>query len=630
MPPTKQYNASYWPFCAEFNGTPPNGTPPVNAAGLQVWKCKLCLDRKPPKFYERVYKNGSTPIFRHLKNEHRVHLQTSKEQAATEEKAGLNLLEAWMAKSTNQEASKLAPILSARSEDAISKAELRELIMRLVADADLPFKIVRSAPFKALIRRLNSEAMSFFPYSDSTVKADLKEGFRLRQEILRDVLPQALSKIHVIPDGWTSPNKKGLLGITIQWVHTTGLQTLRLGLRELEGSHSGLATSTEILNLAGNYNFPRNVGFIIADNASPMDTAAMEMENLLSPQGIEYDAKFFRLRCFGHIINLTVQEFFFGPTATEESQQQQQPSKLPKDSDVLARFTEEDWREYGCIGKLHNIIVFVQRSPQRLSRFKALSNDLSLKRDNKTRWNSWYEAIEWALRDEIKSAISEFCSNEPKLYEDELRGTDWSLLANVRDFLKPFFKATKDTEGSRSTIDKILPSMERLLTHLEKSVSTTYKSNNFMRLRCTDAWTKLREYYERTDDTVAYFAATALNPIIKLDYFKRSWTTSALKKSFDYNKKRTQQHWELYYKDAADDQPDSTSESTPEKPAEEDNFWDDYMLQTATTKSEWQHYLSQPRIPDPRDKKWHPVDWWMEDSQRRRYPTLHKVNPFSE
>ena len=274
--------------------------------------------------------------------------------------------------------------------------------------------------------------------------------------------------------------------------------------------------------------------------------------------------------------------------------------------------------------------MFVQRSPQRLSRFKALSNDLSLKRDNKTRWNSWYEAIEWALRDEIKSAISEFCSNEPKLYEDELRGTDWSLLANVRDFLKPFFKATKDTEGSRSTIDKILPSMERLLTHLEKSVSTTYKSNNFMRLRCTDAWTKLREYYERTDDTVAYFAATALNPIIKLDYFKRSWTTSALKKSFDYNKKRTQQHWELYYKDAADDQPDSTSESTPEKPAEEDNFWDDYMLQTATTKSEWQHYLSQPRIPDPRDKKWHPVDWWMEDSQRRRYPTLHKVNPFSE
>ena len=442
------------------------------------------------------------------------------------------------------------------------------------------------------------------------------------------MLSEALSKIHVIPDGWTSPNKKGLLGVNIQWVHKKGLQTLRLSLTEFEGKHSGLVTAQKIIALCNDYGFLDKLGFVVADNASPMDTTTEELEKLLGekPLEMDYDQTFNRLRCFGHIVNLTVSAFFFGPTATEASQQTQHAKKFPDQAEVLNRFTEEDWREHGCLGKLHNIITYIHYSPQRMARFKLLSGGLSPKRDNKTRWNSWYEAIEWALREDIMTAIDRFCKEEEKLYPDELLGPEWKLLANVAEFLKPFFYATKATESVDGTIEKVLPLMDRLLKHLEDSVKVTYKKNEFMKLRANDAWEKLRDYYALTDDTIAYFAATALNPRIKMEHFKSKWTTANLKKCLEHNKKRAQEHWETCYKNATDSESDN--ETVPQEPLKD--FWDDFTPVVKSPKTEWAAYFAESLFPKPKDPNWHPVDWWMEESQKSRFPTLYKVSPLPE
>jgi hypothetical protein len=69
----------------------------------------------------------------------------------------------------------------------------------------------------------------------------------------------------------------------------------------------------------------------------------------------------------------------------------------------------ETWRRKGPLGKLHNIVVYIQRSPQRRSAFQKLSQGRRLLRDNKTRWNSWFLMITSALHEDVKPAIDLYC-----------------------------------------------------------------------------------------------------------------------------------------------------------------------------------------------------------------------------
>jgi hypothetical protein len=72
----------------------------------------------------------------------------------------------------------------------------------------------------------------------------------------------------------------------------------------------------------------------------------------------------------------------------------------------------EQWRKRGAIGKLHNIVVYITRSPQRLRAFTILSDGLRVRRDNDTRWNSWYRMVDWALKPKVRQAVTIVCMQE--------------------------------------------------------------------------------------------------------------------------------------------------------------------------------------------------------------------------
>jgi hypothetical protein len=69
----------------------------------------------------------------------------------------------------------------------------------------------------------------------------------------------------------------------------------------------------------------------------------------------------------------------------------------------------ENWRRKGPLGKLHNIVVYIQRSPQRIAAFLKLSSGKRLVRDNKTRWNSWYAMIDCAIQERLRLAVDLYC-----------------------------------------------------------------------------------------------------------------------------------------------------------------------------------------------------------------------------
>jgi hypothetical protein len=117
---------------------------------------------------------------------------------------------------------------------------------------------------------------------------------------------------------------------------------------------------------------------------------------------IVYNVEHYRLRCNGHIINLAAQSFLFH-TDNEDL-------AAENNEGLLATPTElemQQWQQKGPLGKLHNIVVYIQRSTQRLANFRDLSGGRNLVRDNATRWNSWYSMISTTTK--LKTAINLFC-----------------------------------------------------------------------------------------------------------------------------------------------------------------------------------------------------------------------------
>lgn len=137
------------------------------------------------------------------------------------------------------------------------------------------------------------------------------------------------------------------------------------------------------------YSITEKIGYFTLDNASNNDTALQHIARQLPQQDISLDSVHCRLRCFGHVINLVVKTFLWGSDAEVFEAQIGTYQDLQRETEEL-----EAWPRRGPLGKLHNIINWISRSPQRRERFqekvrKSLGPNtkaLSLIRGNTTRW----------------------------------------------------------------------------------------------------------------------------------------------------------------------------------------------------------------------------------------------------
>jgi hypothetical protein len=92
-----------------------------------------------------------------------------------------------------------------------------------------------------------------------------------------------------------------------------------------------------------------------------------------------------------------------------------------------------NWRQRDPIGKLHNLIRYINHSTNRRDAFKQCQSDrpdamrsdrlhykeaYELIRDNLTQWNSWHDAAQRAL--DLRPAIDDFTNNELQDYNQKL------------------------------------------------------------------------------------------------------------------------------------------------------------------------------------------------------------------
>ena len=238
-----------------------------------------------------------------------------------------------------------------------------------------------------------------------------------------------------------------------------------------------------------------------------------------------------------------------------------------ENSEVLKEL--QMWRKRGPVGKLHNIVVFICRTPQRREKFKDqpelqhLSADgigefdhLNLIVDNATRWNSLYLMIDRSLK--LRDRIERFCSDHQNemhgsskkratssaadqaslLRNDKLESDDWMALAEVHHFLEPFYKLTLRAEGSklegdRGALSDYMTTLQLLLDHTRQSrdefiardenPETSSDTIQFLRACAVNCWTKLDKYFSIVNDTPAHYASVVTVPHMKWVWFTTKW-----------------------------------------------------------------------------------------------------------
>lgn len=333
-------------------------------------------------------------------------------------------------------------------------------------------------------------------------------------------------------------------------------------------------------------------------------STGLTLAGLLRRFDIHYEAKTHRLRCQGHIINLAAKAFLF-VTDNEKLEHD--------DSGNNATLKEiKAWRQKGPLGKLHNFVVFIQRSVQRSQRFQVLSRNRKLARDNDTRWSSWYTMLRAALN--LREAIDGYFSKwtEADCAGDELSAEDWIVLEKVKSFLEKLKMTTKALESSFATLDNVLLAMDFMLAQFEAG-KEAHKGDPMMGPMYNSGWAKLDKYYRLTDESPAYVAAIVLHPSHKWHYIQENWKTEWVESS----KKLLQTLWNEY----RPVEPAIPFCETPSMTTNEFLNWRNKHLQPSLIRDEYERYCKSERVYGFTSA----LSWWLEETQRKNYPNLSKM-----
>ncbi|KJZ68504.1 hypothetical protein HIM_12105 [Hirsutella minnesotensis 3608] len=216
-----------------------------------------------------------------------------------------------------------------------------------------------------------------------------------------------------------------------------------------------------LLQIIKDYKITDRVGYFMADNASANDVCVDAVLRAVYPGISDKQRRRRRLRCFGYIVNLCAQAFLIGKEA----------NKVCKDLDAAYKDGDmtrirELWRKRGAIGRLHNIIRYIRASPQRRQFFRSIACGGEL---------SEFDGLEQA-----------------KIKFEELHR-----------------EAVRRKTGRGAA-----------------TAAAAAESDDFAFLAASAeaSWRKAEQYFNKVDETPAYYTAISLNPTLKCQWYKETWT----------------------------------------------------------------------------------------------------------
>jgi hypothetical protein len=310
------------------------------------------------------------------------------------------------------------PVQAAQNEQAIqfNGPNFKRLLYDWIITDSISFNELNSEKLRDLLVYMNPRAKALIP-DRCTVSDTIGRIYDKAQGNVVETLRSATTRINFSFDLWTSGNKLALLGIVGSFINEVGDSvTTLLSLPQQHSKHSGYNMAESVGAIISEYGLQEKIGYFITDNAYSNSTC---LDWLALEFGFSKDEAW--IRCVGHILNLVAQSVLFGK------------DEAAFEDDLVNHTLEElqlkAWRKRGPLGKLHNLIYWICRSPQRNERlielqliyvapFKPeLKRELyELIKDVTTRWNSFDDAATRALY--LRAAIDELMMEEEVKYNE--------------------------------------------------------------------------------------------------------------------------------------------------------------------------------------------------------------------
>lgn len=143
----------------------------------------------------------------------------------------------------------------------------------------------------------------------STLHNLLSREYSAAVVAIRNMLPRNV-KLSLALDGWTSPNKIGVLSIIAYFVDESwNLQEVQLAFDQVSGTHDGATLKTLILGVIKRYDIGERLLGITTDNATSNATMAKMLQGVLQELGNDWEAAQNHVPCMAHVIQLSLNAF---------------------------------------------------------------------------------------------------------------------------------------------------------------------------------------------------------------------------------------------------------------------------------------------------------------------------------
>ena len=436
--------------------------------GKKYWLCKLChtaVEQDTSMRHLYAASGGTTKPIAHLQKMHGITSTNTQKRPQVFEAIG--------------EDDTLSPAVKQKVYNHLAQSfqpgAFKTKLTRWIVHENIAFNQVESQYFREMMLEANGtlELAGCLP-THNTIREWIMKDWHGYKGVITEALRSSNGLVNFSFDLWSSRNSLSLCGIVAHFIGDSGkLLTFLLSLPELVGSHKGENIAECVATILGEFALQERVGYFVLDNARNNDTA---MEALAEEFG--FDMKQRRLRCAGHIINLVARQILFG----EDIDAFETQASIAKDElgDLLL------WRKKGPVGKLHNVVKYIQDSDQRRKQFERIQLfELTMVEDDKasrektyrliddcnTRWNSSHDMIRRAI--ELRNSIDAFLQKElsqwqhywnnvtangtkpapkrhrtkPKICQDILTADDWGVLTECLAILEPLKEASLRLQG---------------------------------------------------------------------------------------------------------------------------------------------------------------------------------------
>jgi hypothetical protein len=238
----------------------------------------------------------------------------------------------------------------------------RYLLIRWIVCMHVALSVVEDSTFRDLVLYICPALDPLLVKAGNTIRRWIMTEFKRQKQVICNELAQAKSQISISFDLWTSPNSLAFCAVVAHFIDKDlhNRSTL-IGLPRVRGCHSGENIAEAVISVLSMLDVSK-LGYFCTDNANTNDLAIKIILQRLRPD-IRHPQKR-RVRCLGHIINLAAMAFLFG----------NDPASLEAEASNIGESTYLEaqlhfWRRKGSKGKLHNLVYFIRKTPQRRERF---------------------------------------------------------------------------------------------------------------------------------------------------------------------------------------------------------------------------------------------------------------------